>query len=124
MIGLVIGSIGTLVLDRGAKKMFARMTVNSREKKIRLATEKMAADQTISAVTTQSQFDPSSPDATEHPHILNEKAEFSLMREVQADVSRSQHFRLFLIATAAIFALWLLGGLVFWKTEEATQSWS
>jgi len=124
MLGLVIGSIGALVLDRGAKKMFARMTVNSREKKIRLATEKLAAERTMSTVTTQSQLDPTSSDPNEHPHLLNEKAEFSLMREVQADVSRSQQLRLFIIATAAIFALWLLGGLVFWKTEEASQSWS
>ncbi|KAE9377358.1 voltage-gated potassium channel [Stipitochalara longipes BDJ] len=123
MIGLVIGSIGTLVLDRGAKKMFARMTVNSREKKIRLATQKLG-DSPISAVTTQSQLDPSASDASEHPHILNEKAEFTLMREVQSDVSRSQHVRLFIIATVAILALWLLGGLVFWTTEKASQSWS
>jgi potassium channel subfamily K len=44
MIGLVVGSIGTLVLDRGAKKMFARMTINAREKKLRAATREIQAD--------------------------------------------------------------------------------
>jgi potassium channel subfamily K, other eukaryote len=123
MIGLVIGSIGTLVLDRGAKKMFARMTVNAREKKLRVASLKIA-DPSISTATMQPEIEPSTSNMTEHPHLLNEKAEFALMREVQADVSRSQQLRLFIISTVAIFMLWLLGALVFWSTEKASQSWS
>jgi potassium channel subfamily K len=37
MIGLVVGSIGTLVLHRRTKNMFARMTVNARTKKFKVA---------------------------------------------------------------------------------------
>lgn len=123
MIGLVIGSIGTLVLDRGAKKMFARMTVNVREKKRRLASASLKMAPSLSMATTQAPTEHTVTDS-EHPHILNEKAEFTLMREVQADVSRSQHLRLFGISTLAILALWLLGALVFWSTEKTAQSWS
>jgi potassium channel subfamily K len=122
MIGLVVGSIGTLVLDRGAKKMFARMTVNAREKKLRVASLKIADPST--PTTTQPQLEPSASNMIEHPHLLNEKAEFTLMREVQADVSRSQQLRLFIISTIAIFMLWFLGALVFWSTEKDSQSWS
>jgi potassium channel subfamily K len=123
-IGLVIGSIGTLVLDRGAKKMLARMTVDARTKKLRIASREVSMDPVTS---TQSQVEPTKVIIGEHPHhihLANEKAEFTLMREVQADVSRSQHVRLFIIATVAIFMLWLLGALVFWSTEKAGQSWS
>jgi potassium channel subfamily K, other eukaryote len=121
MLGLVIGSIGTLVLDRGAKKIVARMTVNVRDKKLRLASLKSPP---MSTVPTQALSEHIISHASEHPHVLNEKAEFTLMREVQADVARSQTLRLFLIATIAIFALWTLGALVFWSTEKNSQSWS
>jgi potassium channel subfamily K len=125
MIGLVIGSIGTLVLDRGAKKMFARMTVNSRAKKLRSASQgEGSADP---AILSQPQLKPTTSDTNEHPHhvhLANERAEFDLMREVQADVASSQQFRLIMIATVAIFMLWLLGAVVFWSTEKASQSWS
>jgi potassium channel subfamily K len=123
-IGLVIGSIGTLVLDRGAKKMLARMTVDARTRKLRIASREVSMDPVTS---TQSQVEPTKVIIGEHPHhvhLANEKAEFTLMREVQADVSRSQHVRLFIIATVAIFMLWLLGALVFWSTEKTGQSWS
>ena len=123
-IGLVIGSIGTLVLDRGAKKMLARMTVDARMKKLRIASREVSMDPVTS---TQSQVEPTKVIIGEHPHhihLANEKAEFTLMREVQADVSRSQHVRLFIIAAVAIFMLWLLGALVFWSTEKPGQSWS
>jgi potassium channel subfamily K len=123
MIGLVIGSIGTLVLDRGAKKIFARMTVNAREKKLRAACEKMP-DRPTSKATTQSRPEDTTSDLVEHPHLANEKAEFALMREVQADVASSQQWRLFIISTVAISMLWFLGALVFWSTEKASQSWS
>jgi potassium channel subfamily K len=123
MIGLVVGSIGTLVLDRGAKKMFARMTVNAREKKLRAATREMS-DSSASKATTQTQLENTTSEMNEHPHLANEKAEFALMREIQADVSSSQQKRLFIISTVAIFMLWFLGALVFWSTEKASQSWS
>lgn len=123
-IGLVIGSIGTLVLDRGAKKIFARMTVNAREKKLRAAIQNMP-DRSTSKPTTQSPLENTTSQSTdEHPHLANEKAEFALMREVQADVSSSQQKRLFIISTVAISMLWFLGALVFWSTEKASQSWS
>jgi len=124
MIGLVIGSIGTLVLDRGAKKIVARMTVNARKKKFRLASLEAGADP---AALTELQLNPTVSSKTDHPHhirLANEKAEFNLMREVQADVSRSQQWRLVIISTVAIFMVWLLGALVFWSTEKDSQSWS
>jgi potassium channel subfamily K len=125
-IGLVIGSIGTLVLDRGAKKMLARMTVGARTRKLRIASREQSFDP-VTSTSTQSQVEPTKVIIGEHPHhihLANEKAEFTLMREVQADVSRSQHIRLFIIATVAILMLWLLGALVFWSTEKPGQSWS
>jgi potassium channel subfamily K len=122
-IGLVIGSIGTLVLDRGAKKIFARMTVNAREKKLRAAIQNMP-DRSTSKTATQSPLENTTSGLSEHPHLANEKAEFALMREVQTDVSRSQQKRLFIISTVAISMLWFLGALVFWSTEKASQSWS
>jgi potassium channel subfamily K len=123
MIGLVIGSIGTLVLDRGAKKMFARMTVKARAKKIQVASREERPD----TATSQPQPESTTSDKNEHPHhvhLANEKVEFDLMREVQADVAKSQQFRLIMISTVAIFMLWLLGAAVFWSTEKASQSWS
>jgi potassium channel subfamily K len=114
-IGLVIGSIATLVLDRGAKKMFARRTVNARTKKLRKAS------------TIGPDDEPSNKSSIEHPHhihLANERAEFTLMREVQDDVRTSQTWNMFIISTVAIAMLWFFGAAVFWSTEKASQSWS
>lgn len=114
MIGLVAGSIGTLVLDRGARKMFARRTVNARTKKLREASRKEIAEDKTADTNEQAH----------HVRLGTEKAEFSLMREVQTDVARTQQLRLISISTVAIAMLWFLGALVFWSTEKASQSWS
>ena len=109
MIGLVAGSIGTLVLDRGARKMFARRTVNARTRKLRDAAKEENTHEEKHA---------------HHVRLGNEKAEFTLMREVQTEVARTQQLRMILISTIAIAMLWFLGAAVFWSTEKDSQSWT
>jgi potassium channel subfamily K len=99
------------------------MTVNAREKKLRAAIQNMP-DQSTSKMATQPPLENTTSELNNHPHLANEKAEFALMREVQADVSSSQQKRLFIISTVAISMFWFLGALVFWSTEKASQSWS
>lgn len=82
-IGLVIGSIASLVLDRSAKKMVARKMVNVRMKKVRDGLPREAKRE-----------GPVRRDEHEsEQHVKNEKAEFTLMREIQADVASSQQWQ-------------------------------
>jgi potassium channel subfamily K len=82
-IGLVIGSIASLVLDRSAKKIVARKMVNVRMKKVRNG---------LPGGVNSEQLTGRDEDNSEQ-HIKKEKAEFALMREIQADVASSQQWQ-------------------------------
>lgn len=117
ILGLVIGSIRSLVLDRGKKKLDSRMLEKRRESLV----EQMK----------------SSEDATELNPVTNEKEarkagmseyerrrqEFELMRKIQNQASVRQRWTALLISSSAWFLLWFMGALVFYKAE-GKQGWT
>jgi potassium channel subfamily K len=103
MLGLVVGSIGSLVLDRAATKMGARLTVMERRK---LETELQNIQQ----------------EQGEGGVMSKERREFNLMRRIQARARSKQRWSLLLISTVALLLLWFIGAAVFYSTESATNS--
>lgn len=101
MLGLVAGSVGSLVLDRAQKKMSVRWTMRERE---RLGSE-----------VTQ----PHPEDATD---MEKERREFNTMRRIQARALTRHRWTLLGISCVALFMLWLLGAAVFWGTENTIHS--
>jgi len=96
-LGLVVGSIGALVLDRGAAKIGAPLTLHERQR-------------------LESELD-KAPD-----NIPREKHEFIIMRTVQSKASSKKRWSLLIILTAALCLLWFIGAVVFWQTESTTVS--
>ena len=109
MIGLVVGSIGALVLDKARQKMGARMTV--RERKL--------LEAELDDPNSSEDGGSTSPD---YKALPREKREFNLMRRVQSRASLKQRWTLFAISSLALILLWFIGAMIFWETESTAIS--
>jgi potassium channel subfamily K, other eukaryote len=126
ILGLVIGSIRSMVLDRGKKKLHARMTEKTRKtilKRIDARNEKSAGskvhgldDSTVATLV----LDPSSSRMSE---MERRRAEFDAMRVVQNLAAIRQKWISLGISVGVTFLLWVIGALVFYKAEK-NQGWT
>ncbi|EME39039.1 hypothetical protein DOTSEDRAFT_75659 [Dothistroma septosporum NZE10] len=117
MVGLVIGSIRSLVLERGQEKMAARITEKRRETAVNNVDERK---QTIKiSWLAQADF---STDPSLTPAQRREE-EFNVMRKVQATSERERRY--FALFTSLSFALmlWFVGAAVFMVCERE-QTWT
>ena len=117
ILGLVVGSIRTLVLERGKKKLGSRMVEKKREALLKNMRKK---NDTARLIPVQSEEHAAQVGMTEHER---RKEEFYLMREIQDRASTRQKWTALIISGTAWFVLWFVGAVVFWKAEHA-QGWS
>ena len=117
ILGLVIGSIRSLVLERGKKKLGSRMV----EKKRQALLKNMVKNKdTARLLPVESKEQAAEVGMTERER---RRAEFDLMREIQNDASTRQKWTALLVSVTAWFFLWFVGAVVFWKAEHA-QEWT
>ncbi len=110
MIGLVVGSIGALVLDKAQQKMGARMTARER-KRLEAELDDPNSNEESKGSTSR-----------EYKALPREKREFNLMRRVQSRASSKQRWMLLAISTLALILLWFIGAVIFWQTESTPIS--
>lgn len=117
ILGLVIGSIRSLVLDRGKKKIDSRMLEKKRERFVK----QMKTSEDITKLNPVS----NEKEAKEAgmPEYERRKQEFELMRTIQNQISVRQKWMALLISSSAWFLLWFIGALVFYKAE-GKQGWT
>jgi potassium channel subfamily K len=101
MLGLVAGSVGSLVLDRAQQKMSARWTLRERER--------------LESHTTQ----PHADDATERE---KERREFNIMRRIQSRAQLKHRWTLLAISAFALMTFWLVDAAIFYGTENTANS--
>ncbi|KAI9706221.1 MAG: hypothetical protein M1812_008244 [Candelaria pacifica] len=117
ILGLVVGSIRSLVLERGKNKMGARMVEKIRENIVR----------DLKKGKKKSKLIP-----IEHVHKGdNDKSEkerreqeFNLMRKVQSRATTKQRWTSLSVSLTAWFFLWFIGAVVFWQSEGRNQGWT
>ncbi len=123
-LGLVIGSIRSLVLDRGKTRLDARMVEKKRRRTIRRMTRQGKDDilvpikddpPPLSSVPTQSsaltEFD-------------RREQEFKLMRKIQDTAARRRRWFAMGISTSTWLVLWLVGAKIFQLCEARYQGWN
>ena len=115
ILGLVIGSIRSLVLERGKAKIGARMIEKKREQVLKRMAKKGDKDK----------LTPLSKGTTEDFDSERERreAEFNLMREIQDKAMRNRKWTSLAISSTAWFFLWFMGAMVFYKSER-NQTWT
>ncbi|KAH7161558.1 hypothetical protein EDB81DRAFT_348472 [Dactylonectria macrodidyma] len=122
-LGLVIGSIRSLVLDRGKRRLDARMEEKNRRKLVRSMT-RHGKDEILEPIRSNSGLSQARSSKLPTTEFERRKAEFALMRQVQARSSTRRRWMAMAISTGSWLILWLLGAFIFVKCEEPYQDWS
>lgn len=117
MIGLVVGSIRSLVLDRGKEKLSLRIVEKKRSKATHNVDERRQTIRISPFAKADFNTDPSLSQAQRR------REEFTAMRRVQAAGERERRWFGLLTSGAFALLLWFVGAAVFQQTEY-TQQWS
>ncbi|KAL1648335.1 hypothetical protein SLS58_002088 [Diplodia intermedia] len=117
MVGLVVGSIRSLVLERGKAKMEARMTEIKREKVLRnLDPSKLTV-----RIGMFQKIHFSSEGLSE---VERREQEFHVMRHIQKSAERNRRYTALGLSIAATCILWFIGAVVFKASEGSHQGWT
>jgi len=116
MVGLVVSSIRSLVLERGKAKLSARFREQQRRKVIKSVDK----DRRTVRVGLFERINFSEKGLTESQR---REQEFRVMRRVQELAERNRRYTALAISSSAALLLWFLGAFVFMKSEKP-QGWS
>jgi len=127
ILGLVIGSIRSLVLERGKLKLGARMVEKERRRVLK-ALEKEEFNQILHPMPTEASGESSPTVADEkEKEIRTERRrremEFNLMRETQEKAAARRRWMSLTVSATVWLVLWFGGAAIFQQTER-NQNWS
>ncbi|KAK5955134.1 hypothetical protein OHC33_003813 [Knufia fluminis] len=127
-IGLVVSSIRSLVLDRGAEKLSARMTEKARSRVVKqvstVKTQKKLPVKPVFRLNSDIAKDLTMDPVDDHvAELERRKTEFEAMRAVQDMAARERRYMGLAVSTLAFAILWFVGAFVFFKTER-NQQWT
>ena len=117
ILGLVIGSIRSLVLERGKKKLGSRMIEKKREAQLQRLL-KRGKESKLNPIESKEMAEEAGMSERER-----REEEFNFMRKIQEEASTKQKWVALLISGSAWFCLWFIGALVFYFAEYE-QGWT
>ncbi|KAJ4413051.1 hypothetical protein N0V91_000025 [Didymella pomorum] len=115
-VGLVIGSIRSLILEHGKQKMAARFTEIKRERVLASYNDQTRTIK-LGWFSRMEYFQKGLSEAQKR------EQEFRIMRKIQEISERDRRYTSLAISTTAALLLWFLGALVF-KYAEKPQGWT
>ena len=116
-VGLVVGSIRSMVLERGKKKLGARMMEKTREKVV----QKLDKEGGKAKLNPLSKGHPLPPD--DKSEQKRREGEFELMRKIQDHAATRRKWTSLVLSIGAWLFLWFIGAVVFYRAER-NQSWT
>ncbi|RYC80956.1 hypothetical protein BFJ63_vAg16156 [Fusarium oxysporum f. sp. narcissi] len=122
-LGLVISSVRSLILENGKRCIGARIDIRKRDKLIRKMPLKCNIN-TLDPIYQDLQTPHASSAELQQREFERRRAEFQLMRRIQAKSSTRRRWVAMAISTFLWLLLWLLGALIFQKAEQAYQGWT
>lgn len=128
-LGLVIGSIRALVLDRGKRRIDARMIEKKRRRVVKNMVKKGSDSMLEPIAEHQSQSNAESPGPEDKPdtqltELERREKEFELMRKIQRKAEWRRRWLAMATSTGTWVVLWLVGAKIFQVCEEPYQHWS
>ncbi|KHN99016.1 potassium channel [Metarhizium album ARSEF 1941] len=123
-LGLVISSIRSMILERGRRRLDARMEEKNRRRFIRTMT-KSGRDDILNPIDddTISNWGPENSDLPQN-ELDRRKTEFLLMRKIQQQASIRRKWMAMAVSTGVWILLWLVGAVIFVRAEKSYQSWN
>lgn len=125
-LGLVVGSIRSLVLERGRRQLGARMTEKTRKRKLRSMAKRGKDDILIPVVDDEGDDDVEAVHRTTtgFTEFERRQKEFELMRKIQATSEHRRRWMAMCISTTVWLCLWLVGAAIFQQCEVTYQGWT
>lgn len=139
-LGLVIASIRSMILERGRRRVDARVEEKKRRQTVRSMTLRgedlilkpiqeepdMSISPALDQDSTPSDVVPPSLGQTETPASEYERrrAEFELMRKIQDEALTRRRWISMGVATGSWLILWLVGAYIFYQCEKPYQRWN
>lgn len=117
IVGLVVGSIRTLVLERGKEKIAARITEKRRSTAVNHVDVRHQTIKISHFAKADFSTDPSMPLAERR------REEFHVMRKVQDAAERERRYMALTMSGGFALALWFAGAAIFMRCEY-NQQWS
>ena len=143
-LGLVIGSIRSLALERGRRRLNARMTEKNRRKFLR-SLAKQGKDEILQPIQSNTRANSYSDNNSLHNSVRHSlrasfsrarpltatglteferrEKEFNIMRKIQHDAANKRRWVAMATSGGLWVALWLLGAWVFQACEHPYQGW-
>ncbi|KFA74888.1 hypothetical protein S40288_06461 [Stachybotrys chartarum IBT 40288] len=115
-LGLVIGSIRSLILERTRHQMDARMEERKRSRTVRIMYSR-GMEGLLEPIFDENAARQDMPSS----EFERRRAEFELMREIQNAATTCRRWIAMGISTGTFLVLWLVGGFVFLRSERPYQ---
>lgn len=124
-LGLVVGSIRSLVLERGQRQLSARLMEKKRKRTLRRMVRR-GKDDILVPVTDEGDEDDDYPgrSTTSLTEYQRRKREFELMRKIQMRAEHRRRWMAMGISTTVWLMLWLVGAAIFQQSELRYQGWT
>ncbi|KAI1826685.1 voltage-gated potassium channel [Xylaria intraflava] len=128
-LGLVIGSIRSLALDKGKSMLDARMLEKKRRRFVK-SIMKSSEGQALQPITEKNADYYPHPRSLDSPRefpraeLERRQNEFYLMRKIQDQASKRRRWMAMTFSTGSWAVLWLVGAKVFQVCEAPYQDWS
>lgn len=122
-LGLVVGSIRSLVLERARRQLGARMVEKKRKQMLRKMVRK-GKDDILVPVTDDEGYYDESRTTSGLTEFERRQKEFELMRKIQAKSERRRRWMAMGISTTVWLILWLVGAAIFQQCEVTYQGWT
>lgn len=122
-LGLVIDAVRSLTLDGGKRRVLARIE----EKKRRRFVQKIAqrgGDEILVPIQEEPEFSREQTDKSISSEFERRKAEFTLMRKIQAKAATRRKWMALGISALVWLVFWMVGAVVFMQAEKPYQGWT
>lgn len=121
-LGLVVGSIRSLVLERGRRQLGARMEEKERKRTLKRRVRSGKGDILVPVQDDEQDYaDSPGRIKTEYDR---RRREFELMRRIQIRAEHRRRWMAMGISTTAWLILWLVGAAIFQQCEVEYQGWT
>ncbi|KAJ2897566.1 Outward-rectifier potassium channel TOK1 [Zalerion maritima] len=121
-LGLVIGSIRSLALERGQRKLDARFVEKKRRKKLKKLEQEGAAKMLKPIHGAEKRVNTNDMSGDFLTEYQRREQEFVLMRQIQEEASRRNRWVALSISLTVWLILWLVGAVIFLACEAPYQS--
>ncbi|PNY18447.1 Outward-rectifier potassium channel TOK1 [Tolypocladium capitatum] len=121
-LGLVISSIRTMILERGRRRLDARMEEKNRRRIIRTMTRK-GKDEILIPLQREPTSDTMVTDLPPG-ELERRRYEFELMRKIQEKASSRRRWMAMALSAGSWLILWFVGAVIFQKCEQPYQNWT